>query len=63
MCFKFNLFCLIFVKISVLINYLNSNKDNFEIYDSAYQKIDATDTLITLNTKKEIEDIKIDYFL
>lgn len=39
--------------------YLNSNKDNFEIYDSAYQKIDATDTLITLNTKKEIEDIKI----
>lgn len=38
--------------------YINSNKDNFEIYDSEYQKINIADTLITLNTKKDIKDIK-----
>lgn len=39
--------------------YLNKTKDDFEIYDSAYQKINVTDTLITLNTKKEIDIIKV----
>lgn len=39
--------------------YLNSSKDNLEIYDNAYQKISVSDTLITINTNKKIENMKI----
>ena len=42
--------------------YLNSSKDNLEIYDNTYQKISVSDTLITINTNKKIEDIKIASF-